>query len=168
MTKQHIKTARAKVTKAAKHAGKKIGDAAVVVGDLNDDGKIDQEDAKIAAAKAKVFASKAADGAGTMIEKAGKHDMVKDAAAGAAIGALVAMPLPLIGPAAGAAVGAIVGVVKNLKAPAKSAPQRDPKPRRFSAGAFASKRSKKGSTSSPADTTPTRRRTRGKSGADPD
>jgi len=39
--------------------------------------------------------------------------MVKDAGAGAAIGALAAMPLPAIGPAAGAAVGAIVGVVKN-------------------------------------------------------
>ncbi len=119
MTKQRIKTAREKVTKAAKHAGKKIGDAAVVVGDLNDDGKIDHEDAKIAAARAKVFASKAADGAGTLIEKAGKHDMVKDAAAGAAIGALAAMPLPVVGPAAGAAVGAIVGVVKNLRTPAK-------------------------------------------------
>ena len=39
MTKQRIKTAGEKVTKAAKHAGKKIGEAAVVVGDLNDDGK---------------------------------------------------------------------------------------------------------------------------------
>jgi hypothetical protein len=71
MTKQRIKTAGEKVAMAAKHAGKKIGEAAVVAGDLNDDGKIDQEDAKIAAAKAKVFASKAADGAGTLMEKAG-------------------------------------------------------------------------------------------------
>ena len=166
MTKQRIKTAAEKVAKATKHAGKKIGEAAVVVGDLNDDGKIDQEDAKIAAAKAKIFASKAADEAGTLIEKAGKHNMVKDAAAGAAIGALAAMPLPVIGPAAGAAVGAIVGVVKNLKTPAKPASERNPKPRRFSAAAFASKRAKKGSSSSAAITTPTRPRTRGKSGVD--
>ena len=164
MTKQRIKTAAEKVAKAAKHAGKKIGEAAVVVGDLNDDGKIDREDAKIAAAKAKIVASKAAVEAGTLIEKAGKHDMVKDAAAGAGIGALAALPLPVIGPAAGAAVGAIIGVVKNLKTPAKSASERNPKPRRFSAAAFASKRPKKGSSSS--NTTPTHPRTRGKSGAD--
>ena len=44
MAKQRIKTAAQKVAKSAKHAGKKIGEAAVVVGDLNDDGKIDQED----------------------------------------------------------------------------------------------------------------------------
>ncbi len=55
MAKQRIKTAAEKIAKAAKHAGKKIGEAAVVVGDLNDDGKIGQEDAKIAATKAKFF-----------------------------------------------------------------------------------------------------------------
>ena len=132
MTKQRIKTAGNKVAKAAKDAGKKIGEAAVVVGDLNDDGKVDHEDARIAAAKAKVLAAKAADGAGSLMKKAGKHDMVKDAAAGAGIGALVAMPLPVIGPAVGAAVGAIAGVVKHLRTPSKSTPEGNPKPRKFS------------------------------------
>ena len=151
---------------AAKDAGKKIGEAAVVVGDLNDDGKVDQQDARIAAAKAKVLAAKAADGAGSLMKKTGKHDMVKDAAAGAGIGALVAMPLPVIGPAVGAAVGAIAGVVKHMRSPAKSAPEGSPKPWRFSAAALASKRPGMGSTSSAANTTPTRPRIRGKSGAD--
>ena len=140
MTRKRIKTAGEQVAVAARHAGKKIGEAAVVVGDLNDDGKVDHEDARIAAAKAKVFASKAADEAGTLMKEGRKHDMVKDAAAGAAIGALAAMPLPVIGPAAGAAVGAIAGVVKNMRSSAKYAPQSSPKPRKF----FASKRAKKG------------------------
>jgi hypothetical protein len=166
MTKKRIKTAGGKLAHAAKYAGKKIGGAAIVVGDLNDDGKVDHEDARIAAAKAKVFASKAADEVGRLMKKAGKHDMVRDAAAGAGIGALAAMPLPVIGPAVGAAVGAIAGVVKHMKSPAKSTPKSSPKPRKFSAAAFASKRPKKGSTSSAANTTPTRPRTRGTSGAE--
>ena len=166
MTKQRIKTAGEKLGTAAKYAGKKIGEAAIVVGDLNDDGKADHEDARIAAAKAKVLVAKAADGAGTLMKKAGKHDMVKDAAAGAGIGALVAMPLPVIGPAVGAAVGAIAGVVKHMRSPSKSTPEGSPRPRKFSAAAFASKRPGKGSTSSAAHTTPKPPRTRGKSGAD--
>jgi hypothetical protein len=120
MTKRRIKNAGKQVAEAARYAGKKISEAAVVVGDLNDDGKVDHEDARIAGAKAKVFASKAADEAGTLMKEARKHDMVKDAAAGAAIGALAAMPLPVIGPAAGAAVGAIAGVVKNMRTRGKS------------------------------------------------
>ena len=93
MTKQRIKTAGDKVAKAAKYAGRKIGEAAIVVGDVNDDGIVDREDARIATAKAKALASKAADEAGTLMRKAGKHDIVKDAAAGAGIGALAAMPM---------------------------------------------------------------------------
>jgi uncharacterized membrane protein len=124
MTRKRIKAAGEQVAIAARYAGKKIGKAAVDVGDLNDDGKVDHEDARIAAAKAKVVASKAADGAGTLMKKAGEHDMVKDAAAGAAIGALAGMPLPIIGPAAGAAVGAIAGVVKNVRTRRKSGDDR--------------------------------------------
>jgi hypothetical protein len=120
MTRKRIKAAGEKVAVAARYAGKKISKAAVVVGDLNNDGKVDQEDARIAAAKAKVLGSKAADGAGRFMKEARKHDMVKDAAAGAAIGAVAAMPLPVIGPAAGAAVGAIAGVVKNVRTRGKS------------------------------------------------
>jgi hypothetical protein len=168
MTKQRIKTAGAKVASAAKHAGKKIGAAAVDVGDLNKDGKVDHEDAHIAGAKAKVIASKAADQAAALMKKAGKHDMVRDAAAGAGIGALVALPLPVIGPAVGAAVGAVAGVVKHMRSPAKSTPEGSSKPRKFSVAALTSKRRKKGegAASSVAKTASTGPRSGGKSGAD--
>ena len=43
-----------------------------------------------------------------------KSAMVKDAAAGAAVGALIAIPIPVIGPMGGAAVGAMLGVYRNL------------------------------------------------------
>ena len=111
--------------------GKKLGKAAVLAGDLNKDGKLDQEDAKIAAAEAKRISSKAADKAGKLVKEAAKHDMVKDAAAGAAIGAAVGIPVPIIGPMAGAAIGAIAGVAKNLKSAANrgtSAPAKKSKP----------------------------------------
>jgi len=60
MTRKRIKAAGEQVTIAARYAGKKISEAAVVVGDLNDDGKVDHEDARITTTKAKVFVPKAA------------------------------------------------------------------------------------------------------------
>ena len=101
-----------RILAATKSAGKK---AALLAGDLNDDGLVDQEDARIAAGKARGAASKVAKGAGKLAKAAAKHDMVKDAAAGAAIGAAVGIPVPVVGPVAGAAVGAIAGVARNLK-----------------------------------------------------
>ena len=111
--------------------GEEVREAAVRVGDLNEDGTVDQEDAKIANAKAKRIMSKVADKSGTLAKELAKHDMVKDAAAGAAIGAAVGIPVPVIGPAAGAAIGAIVGVAKNLRSathPASKAPGKESKP----------------------------------------
>jgi len=125
------KSAGQRIAAASKSAGKKVGRAAASVGDLNKDGKLDQEDAKVATAKAKRITSKVSDGAGALAREVAKHGMVKDAAAGAAIGAAVALPVPIIGPAAGAAIGAIVGVAKNLRSPAKPAaavPEKQPKP----------------------------------------
>ena len=113
------KSAGRRIATATKLAGKKVGEAAARVSDLNKDGKVDREDAKIATTKAKRVTSKVADEAGTLARKLGKHDMVKDAAAGAAIGAAVALPVPVVGPAAGAAIGAIVGVAKNLRSSSK-------------------------------------------------
>ena len=52
------KSAGQRIATATKSAGKKLGEAAVRVGDLNKDGKVDQEDAKIAAARAKRITSK--------------------------------------------------------------------------------------------------------------
>jgi hypothetical protein len=108
------KSAGAKFASAARSMRKAVGQAAVHIGDLNGDGKIDYDDLKIAIAKTKGLASKVADEAGTLGKGVVKHEMVKDAAAGAAIGALAAIPLPFVGPAVGASLGAIAGVAKNL------------------------------------------------------
>jgi hypothetical protein len=107
--------AREKIAGAARSTGNFVKDAAVFAGDLNRDGKVDQEDARIAAGKAKKLASATAAGAKKLGKEVLKHDMGKDAAAGAAIGAVVAAPIPVVGPVAGAAVGAIAGVIKNVR-----------------------------------------------------
>ena len=109
------KRAREKVAGAAKATGSFVKDAAVFAGDLNRDGKVDQEDARIAAGKAKKLASATAAGAGKLGKEVLKHDMGKDAAVGAAIGAVAGVPIPVVGPVAGAAVGAIAGVIKNVR-----------------------------------------------------
>ena len=75
-----------------------LPDAAVFAGDLNRDGKIDQGDGRIAAGKAKKVASATAVGVGKLGKKVLQHDMGKDAAAGAAIGAVVGVPIPIVGP----------------------------------------------------------------------
>ena len=102
------------ISAAATSAWDKMVAAATFVGDLNNDGKVDEEDAKIAAAKLKAWGSTAADVAGDVAKDMAKNEMVKDAAAGAAIGAIVAVPIPLVGPVLGAAVGAAAGVLKSV------------------------------------------------------
>lgn len=87
---------------------------AVLVGDLNGDGKVDHEDAKIAAEWAKKCSSAVSDEAAKIGKEALQSEMVKDAAAGAAVGAAIAIPIPVIGPLAGAAIGAGLGVYKNI------------------------------------------------------
>ena len=103
-----------KIKRFAGRAKDSMATAAVAIGDLNGDGKVDEQDAKIAADWAKKRAGSVADEAGRLGKEAMRSDMVKDAAAGAAIGAVVAIPLPVVGPLAGAAVGAGFGVYKNL------------------------------------------------------
>lgn len=103
-----------KLKKMAESAKEAVSEAAVYVGDLNGDGKVDEEDARIAAEWAKKTASSVGEEATRLGTAVARSDMVKDAAAGAAIGAVVAMPLPVIGPLAGAAIGAGAGVYRNL------------------------------------------------------
>ena len=91
-----------------------VASAAVAVGDLNGDGKVDEEDARIAAGWAKRTAASVGDEAVRLGKEVARSDMAKDAAAGAAVGAVVAIPVPIIGPLAGAAIGAGIGVYKNL------------------------------------------------------
>ena len=98
----------------AKQAKDSVTSTAVLVGDLNGDGKVDEEDARIAANWAKQTAVTVGDEAARLGREAARSDMAKDAAAGAAVGAVVAIPVPIIGPMAGAAIGAGIGVYKNL------------------------------------------------------
>ena len=67
-------SAREKIAGAARSTGKIVKDAAVFAGDLNRDGKVDQQDARIAAGKAKKVASATAAGAGKLGKKVLQHD----------------------------------------------------------------------------------------------
>ena len=82
--------------------------------DLNSDGRIDEEDFRIA----RDAVAKAAGVIGAEAAQLGKvvlrHEMTKDAAAGAAIGAVAAMPLPFVGPGLGAAAGAAMAVTRGV------------------------------------------------------
>lgn len=111
-----------KLKKLGEKAKQVANSAAVLVGDLNGDGKVDEEDARIAAEWAKKTATSIGTEAGRLGKEALRSDMAKDAAAGAAVGAVVAVPVPVIGPIAGAAIGAGVGVYKNLTKKPSSTP----------------------------------------------
>lgn len=99
-----------------------VSSTAVRIGDLNRDGKVDEEDARIAAEWAKKTASSIGDEASRLGKEAIRSDLAKDAATGAAIGAVVAIPLPLIGSTVGAAIGAGLGVYKNFTKTSQPAP----------------------------------------------
>lgn len=90
------------------------GRAAVMVGDLNGDGKVDEADFRIARDSAGRAATVAAREAGELGKAVMRHEITKDAAAGAAVGALIAVPIPLVGPVAGAAVGAAIGLTRGV------------------------------------------------------
>ena len=99
-----------------------ISSTAVLVGDLNGDGKVDEEDARIAAEWAKKTATSIGHEASRLGKEAMRSDLAKDAASGAAIGAVVAIPIPIIGPMAGAAIGAGLGVYKNFTKTGQTTP----------------------------------------------
>lgn len=103
-----------KFKKVVGNAKDKIASAATMVGDLNGDGKVDEEDARIAAEWTKNAASTIGQEAARLGKEVVRSDMAKDAATGAAIGAAVAVPVPVIGPMAGAVIGAGLGVYKNM------------------------------------------------------
>jgi TPR repeat protein len=105
---------RKKLKQFGEAAQKGVGAAAVLVGDLNGDGKVDAQDAQIAAEWAKRQAIGLGSEAARLGKAALRSDLAKDSATGAAIGAAIAIPVPLIGPAAGAAIGATIGAYRNL------------------------------------------------------
>ncbi len=94
-------------------AGKFITTTAELIGDLNGDGKVDVEDVKIALEKAKQVASSVAEEAAILGKEVMQSDLVKDVAPYAAIGAVIAIPIPFVGSAIGAAIGAGLGLYKN-------------------------------------------------------
>lgn len=103
-----------KLHKMAEMAKDTLSRSAHLLGDLNADGKVDEEDARIAAEWAKKTAQSAANEVSKLGKEALKSDMVKDAAAGAVVGAAIGVPLPVIGPMSGAAIGAGLGIYKNI------------------------------------------------------
>lgn len=105
---------RKRLKQIGESAQKGVGAAAVLVGDLNGDGKVDAQDAQIAAEWAKRQAIELGGEAARLGRAALRSDLAKDSATGAAIGAAIAIPVPLIGPAAGAAIGATIGAYRNL------------------------------------------------------
>jgi hypothetical protein len=92
------------------------------IGDLNNDGIVDEKDAQIA----KESAVKAATQVGEQVSRFGKialsSDLAKDVVAFGALGAIIAVPVPFIGPVFGGAVGAGLGVFKNLSRKPGQAP----------------------------------------------
>jgi hypothetical protein len=113
------------VGNAAKNA---VTKTAVLMGDLNGDGKVDEEDARIAAEWTKKQAVSLGSEAARLGKEAARSDLAKDAATGAAVGAAIAIPIPLIGPIAGAAIGATIGAYRNLTGKSTSSGSTSAKP----------------------------------------
>jgi hypothetical protein len=116
-----ISAGNSKDGRSTLEAGRNVGQAlgnvaattALLVGDLNGDGKVDIEDAKIALAKAKQIASSVADESIKLGKEVMQSELVKDVTPYAAIGAAIAVPIPIVGPVIGAAFGAVLGLYKN-------------------------------------------------------
>lgn len=104
-----------KAAKLSRDAVSIAGKTATLVGDLNGDGKVDEEDAKIARDHVASALSAGAEEAGKLAKSVARTPLTKDVASYAAIGAAIAIPLPVVGPAIGAAVGAGFGLFRNMK-----------------------------------------------------
>ena len=87
---------------------------AVHLGDLNGDGKVDEEDARIASEWAKKQTVALGNEAARIGKEVARSDLGKDVTKGAVVGAAIAIPIPVIGPVAGAAIGATFGAYRNL------------------------------------------------------
>ncbi len=89
-----------------------ISSTAASVGDF-----VTGEDIQIAAEWIKQTANTVGDEAVRLGNGVIQSDLVKDAGQCAIVGAVIAVPLPIIGPAIGASIGASLGVYKNLTKP---------------------------------------------------
>ncbi len=109
-----MELASSAVQKSAQYATR----TAELVGDLNGDGKVDEEDFKIAMAKSKAVMQSAAVEVGVLAKGVVRSDIVRNVTSAAAVGAVIALPLPIVGPMAGAVVGGALGAYKSLTSPA--------------------------------------------------
>ena len=100
---------------------------AIRFGDLNGDGKVDEEDARIASEWAKKQAVALGNEAARIGKEAARSDLGKDVTTGAVVGAAIAIPIPVIGPVAGAAIGATIGAYRNLTGKSISSGSTPPK-----------------------------------------
>lgn len=112
-----------KAVKLSKDAAALAGKTATLVGDLNGDGKVDEEDAKIARNNVASAVAAGAEEAGRLAKSVARTPLTKDVASYAAIGAAIAIPIPVVGPAIGAAVGAGFGLFRNMKRTSPDAPE---------------------------------------------
>lgn len=110
-TSQRIRRKAAELTE---NAASMAGQAITLVGDLNGDGKVDEQDAKIARDHAAQALSVATNEAGRLAKSVARAPFTKDVATFAAAGAVIAIPIPFVGPALGAAVGAGLGLWRNM------------------------------------------------------
>lgn len=93
---------------AARTAKRVVTTIAITALDQNGDGEVDQEDVRILTQKS-LAVSKA------VVKDVASSSLVKDTAAAAAVGAVIAIPVPLVGPATGAVIGAALGAYSNLR-----------------------------------------------------
>ncbi len=120
---------RSKAVQFSQDVMSAAGKAATLVGDLNGDGKVDEQDARIARDRMAAAISAGTDEAGKLAKTVADSSLAKDVAAFGAVGAAIAIPVPVIGPVVGAVVGAGLGVWRNLSrketasAPVSAAPE---------------------------------------------
>jgi hypothetical protein len=88
---------------------------ATTVLDQNGDGKLDQEDVRIFTEKGIALAKIGGLEAAKAAKSIASSDLVKESAAAAAVGAAIAIPVPIIGPATGALIGGATGAYLHLK-----------------------------------------------------
>jgi len=104
------------ISKTANFASQSLSTIATAALDQNGDGELNQEDLKLATEKCVALAKEAAKeiASSSLAKEIVTSSLVKDTASLAAVGAFIAIPVPLIGPMAGAAIGATLGAYKHF------------------------------------------------------
>lgn len=113
-TKEAAANVSDKVSKTVGVVKESAQTVAITILDQDGDGKVSQDDVKIITEKGKVLAEKAADEVISIAKEAKKSNLLMEAAAGAIVGALIAIPVPFIGPLYGAAIGASIGLYAHV------------------------------------------------------